>query len=49
MTAGDVILIELQGEHPVTGGYVAMQYWDDVYSAIRIATAQGEKANNSTE
>ncbi len=34
MSAGDVILIELQGDHPVTGQYVAMQYWDDVYSAI---------------
>lgn len=41
MVAGDVILIELQGDHPATGGFVAMQYWDDVYSAIRAATAKG--------
>ena len=41
MKPGDVILIELQGTHPITGQYVAMQYWDDVYSAIRVATDKG--------
>jgi hypothetical protein len=41
MSAGDVILIELQGTHPVSNGYVAMQYWDDTYSAILTATAKG--------
>ena len=41
MKAGDVILIELQGDHPVTGQYVAMQFWDDVFSAIKVATAKG--------
>ncbi|MDH3283373.1 MAG: S8 family serine peptidase [Acidobacteriota bacterium] len=41
MGAGDVILIELQGSHPATGEYVAMQYWDDVYSAIKAATEKG--------
>ena len=41
MDPGDVILIELQGTHPITGGFVAMQYWDDVYSAIRAAVEQG--------
>jgi subtilisin family serine protease len=41
MGAGDVILIELQGDHPETGEFVAMQYWDDVYSAIRAATEKG--------
>ena len=37
---GDVILIELQATGP-TGGFVAMQFWDDVFSAIRSATARG--------
>lgn len=41
MDAGDVILIELQGTHPITRGYVAMQYWDDTYSAIRAAVEKG--------
>ncbi len=41
MSAGDVILIELQGTHPVSNRYVAMQYWDDVYSAIKAATEKG--------
>jgi hypothetical protein len=41
MQAGDVILIELQGNHPVTGQFVAMQFWDDVFSAIRVATEKG--------
>lgn len=53
MSAGDVILIELQGGHPTTGRYVAMQYWDDVYSAIRAATEKGitvvEAAGNGNQ
>lgn len=53
MKAGDVILIELQGTHPATGGYVAMQYWDDVYSAIKAATDKGitvvEAAGNGNQ
>lgn len=40
LTKGDVILIELQATGP-TGSYVAMQYWDDVFSAIRVATRKG--------
>ncbi len=53
MKAGDVILIELQGNHPVTGQFVAMQYWDDVYSAIKAATDKGvtvvEAAGNGNQ
>lgn len=49
---GDVILIELQATGP-RGRYVAMQYWDDVFSAIRTATAKGitvvEAAGNGNE
>ncbi len=49
---GDVILIELQGTGP-RGRYVAMQYWDDVFSAIRFATDRGitvvEAAGNGDE
>lgn len=52
LRAGDVILIELQGTGP-RGRYVAMQYWDDVFSAIRFATARGitvvEAAGNGGE
>lgn len=40
LRSGDVILIELQATGP-TGGFVAMQFWDDVFSAIRSATARG--------
>jgi subtilisin family serine protease len=50
--AGDVILIELQATGP-NGKYVAMQYWDDVFSAIQAATAKGitvvEAAGNGNE
>lgn len=50
--AGDVILIELQATGP-NGKYVAMQYWDDVFSAIKAATAKGitvvEAAGNGDE
>ncbi len=53
MEAGDVILIELQGPHPVSRQFVAMQYWDDVYSAIRAATEKGvtvvEAAGNGNQ
>ena len=53
MDAGDVILIELQGEHDVSGRYVAMQYWDDVYSAILGAIEKGvvvvEAAGNGNQ
>lgn len=49
---GDVILIELHAPGP-TGKYVAMQYWDDVFSAIRVATKKGitvvEAAGNGDE
>jgi subtilisin family serine protease len=49
---GDVILIELQATGP-TGNYIAMQYWNDVFSAIRAATAKGitvvEAAGNGNE
>lgn len=49
---GDVILIELQATGP-NGKYVAMQYWDDVFSAIRVATDKGitvvEAAGNGDE
>ena len=52
LRAGDVILIELQATGP-RGRYVAMQYWDDVFSAIRAATAKGitvvEAAGNGNE
>ncbi len=50
--AGDAILIELQATGP-NGKYVAMQYWDDVFSAIQVATAKGitvvEAAGNGDE
>jgi subtilisin family serine protease len=53
MVAGDVILIELQGTHPGSQQYVAMQYWDDVHSAIRAATERGitvvEAAGNGNQ
>jgi subtilisin family serine protease len=49
---GDVILIELQATGP-NGKYVAMQYWDDTFSAIRAVTARGitvvEAAGNGNE
>ena len=49
---GDVILIELQATGP-NNKYVAMQYWNDVFSAIRAATARGitvvEAAGNGNE
>jgi hypothetical protein len=52
LRAGDVILIELQATGP-NGKYVAMQYWDDVFSAIKVATDRGitvvEAAGNGNE
>jgi len=52
LRAGDTILIELQGPGP-NNKYVAMQYWDDVFSAIRVATKKGitvvEAAGNGNE
>jgi subtilisin family serine protease len=52
LKAGDVMLIELQATGP-NGKYVAMQYWDDVFSAIVAATAKGitvvEAAGNGDE
>lgn len=52
LKAGDVILIELQAPGP-NNKYVAMQYWDDIFSAIRVATDKGitvvEAAGNGDE
>jgi hypothetical protein len=49
---GDVILIELHAIGP-NGKYVAMQYWDDTFSAIRAVTDMGitvvEAAGNGDE
>ena len=52
LNAGDAILIELQATGP-NNKYVAMQYWDDIYTAIKVATAKGitvvEAAGNGNE
>jgi hypothetical protein len=52
LKAGDVILIELQATGP-NNKYVAMQYWNDIFSAIVAATAKGitvvEAAGNGDE
>lgn len=52
LKAGDVILIELQADGP-NNKYVAMQYWDDIFTAIRVATDKGivvvEAAGNGDE
>ena len=52
LKAGDVILIELQATGP-NGKYVAMQYWNSLFSAIRAAVAKGitvvEAAGNGNE
>lgn len=50
---GDIILIELQASSPLTGKYIAVQYWSDVASAIRSAVSRGitvvEAAGNGNE
>jgi subtilisin family serine protease len=49
---GDVILIELHAPGP-TGNYVAMQYWSDIFTAIKAAVEKGitvvEAAGNGNE
>ena len=49
---GDVILIELHAPGP-TGNYVAMQYWSDIFTAIKAAVDNGitvvEAAGNGNE
>ncbi|WP_108515926.1 S8 family serine peptidase [Bradyrhizobium algeriense] len=49
---GDVILIELQATGP-NGNYVAMQYWSDIFAAIKAAVDKGitvvEAAGNGNE
>jgi len=50
---GDIILIELQARSPLTGNYIALQYWGDIASAIRAAVDKGitvvEAAGNGNE
>lgn len=52
LKAGDVILIELHAPGP-TGKYVAMQFWPDIFAAIRAAVEKGitvvEAAGNGDE
>jgi subtilisin family serine protease len=52
LKAGDVILIELQATGP-NGKYVAMQYWSDIFTAIKAAVDKGitvvEAAGNGDE
>ena len=52
LKAGDVILIELQATGP-NGKYVAMQFWGDIFSAIKAAVDKGitvvEAAGNGDE
>ncbi|MBI2431442.1 MAG: S8 family serine peptidase [Candidatus Hydrogenedentes bacterium] len=52
LKAGDVILIELQSTGP-NGKYVAMQYWNDIFTAIKTAVSKGitvvEAAGNGDE
>ena len=49
---GDVLLIELQGTGP-RGRFLPVEYWDDVFDAIRVATRRGviviEAAGNGNE
>ena len=52
LKAGDVILIELQATGP-NGKYVAMQFWPDIFTAIKSAVDKGitvvEAAGNGDE
>jgi subtilisin family serine protease len=52
LRAGDVLLIELQRGGP-RGRYLPVEYWDDIYDAIRAATDRGvvviEAAGNGGE
>lgn len=52
LSKGDVVLIELQAIGP-NNKYVAMQYWSDVFTAIKVATDKGitvvEAAGNGDE
>jgi subtilisin family serine protease len=52
LRAGDVLLIELQTAGP-RGRWLPVEYWDDVYDAIRAATDRGvviiEAAGNGAE
>jgi subtilisin family serine protease len=53
LKAGDVILIELHAPSPITGKFIAMQFWSDIFSAIVAATQKGitvvEAAGNGNE
>jgi subtilisin family serine protease len=50
---GDVILIELHAPGGPDNKYLAMQYWDPIFAAIRVAVAKGvvvvEAAGNGDE
>jgi subtilisin family serine protease len=50
---GDVILIELHARGGPDNKYLAMQYWDPIFAAIRVAVAKGvvvvEAAGNGDE
>src|SRR5207249_9316273 len=50
---GDVILIELHARGGPRNNYLAMQYWDPIFAAIRAAVAKGvvvvEAAGNGGE
>ncbi|HEY0406965.1 MAG TPA: S8 family serine peptidase [Pyrinomonadaceae bacterium] len=52
LKAGDVMLIELQATGP-NNKFVAMQFWGDIFSAIKVATDKGitvvEAAGNGNE
>ena len=52
LRAGDVLLIELQGGGP-RGRFLPVEYWDDVFDAIKAATRRGvvviEAAGNGGE
>ena len=41
LNPGDVILIELQAEERPNGKFLAMQFWDPIFTAIVAATAKG--------